>query len=86
MQVAGVQISGPRQIDIVEETLPEPGEGEVALKSICSGISHGTEMNVYRGVAPMWHMVQDRERVSLCPAKSHSGSTRWPTATPASPK
>ena len=61
MKVAGVQISGPRQIDIVEETLPEPGEGQVEIKSICSGISHGTEMNVYRGVAPMWHMTQDRE-------------------------
>ena len=61
MKTTGVQISGPRQITIVEETLPEPGQGQVEIKSICSGISHGTEMNVYRGVAPMWHMKQERE-------------------------
>lgn len=61
MNVTGVQIAGPRRIEIVEEQLPEPGAGQVMVRSICSGISHGTEMNVYRGVAPMWHMVQDPE-------------------------
>lgn len=61
MRVTGVQIEGPRRISIVEQTLPAPGEGQVEVRSLCSAISHGTEMNVYRGDAPMWHMVQDRE-------------------------
>ena len=68
MKTTGIQISGPRQVTIVEETLPEPGQGQVEIKSICSGISHGTEMNVYRGVAPMWHMQQDRETRLFVPA------------------
>lgn len=60
MLVSGVQIEGPRRIAIVEQTLPEPEAGQVEVRSICSAISHGTEMNVYRGDAPMWHMAQDR--------------------------
>ena len=32
------------------------------MRSLYSGISHGTEMNVYRGDAPMWQRKQDRRR------------------------
>lgn len=59
MKIAAVEITGPRQMHLVEDVLPEPGEGQVELRSLYSGISHGTEMNVYRGVAPMWSMQRD---------------------------
>jgi len=61
MKAKAIQFSGPRQLEIVEETLPEVGEGQIRIKSAYSGISHGTEMNVYRGDAPMWTMQQDPE-------------------------
>lgn len=37
----------------------EPREGEVLVRSLVSGISVGTEMNVYRGTAPQWRMRRD---------------------------
>lgn len=70
MKVTAVQLAGPRHIEIIEETLPEPGDGQVELRSICSGISHGTEMNVYRGVAPMWHMARDHDTGVFVPAET----------------
>jgi threonine dehydrogenase-like Zn-dependent dehydrogenase len=33
----------------------------VLVKTVASGISHGTEMNVYRGVAPQWTKTYNRE-------------------------
>lgn len=44
--------SGPRAIEIREKQVQPPGEGEAQIRAICSGISHGTEMLVYRGEAP----------------------------------
>lgn len=61
MKIIAAEIIGPRQIGLVEDELPEPGEEQVELRSLYSGISHGTEMNVYRGDAPMWQMQQDPE-------------------------
>jgi 2-desacetyl-2-hydroxyethyl bacteriochlorophyllide A dehydrogenase len=61
MQISAIEITGPRQIGVVEDSLAQPGEGQVAIRSLYSAISHGTEMNVYRGDAPMWNMQQDRE-------------------------
>jgi 2-desacetyl-2-hydroxyethyl bacteriochlorophyllide A dehydrogenase len=46
-----------RDIDV---PLVEPGE--VLLRATLSAISHGTEMNVYRGRAPHWNLTQDTER------------------------
>ena len=56
-----VIITGPRQVGLRDEPIPSPGEGEVLVETICSGISAGTELNVYRGVAPQWRRRQDRE-------------------------
>lgn len=61
MKIVALEITGPRQISLVEDVLPEPSEGQVEVHSLFSGISHGTEMNVYRGDAPMWAMKQDRD-------------------------
>ena len=56
-----VIITGPREVGLRDEPIPSPGEGEVLVETICSGISAGTELNVYRGVAPQWRRRQDRE-------------------------
>ncbi len=55
-----VEITGLREVRLVEDEIAGPGAGEVAIRSLYSGISHGTEMNVYRGDAPMWRLKQDR--------------------------
>lgn len=54
-------LTGPYQLEFVDITLPELGEHDVRVDAIASGISHGTEMNVYRGVAPQWTKVFDPE-------------------------
>jgi 2-desacetyl-2-hydroxyethyl bacteriochlorophyllide A dehydrogenase len=56
-----VIITGPRQAGVRDEPIGEPGAGEVLVQTLCSGISAGTELNVYRGVAPQWRRRQDRE-------------------------
>ena len=41
--------TAPRQVEIREESLPALGPDEVLVETICSAISAGTEMLVYRG-------------------------------------
>jgi threonine dehydrogenase-like Zn-dependent dehydrogenase len=53
-------ITAPRSMTFLERELPPPGPGEALVQTLYSGISHGTEMNVYRGVAPQWSRVYDR--------------------------
>lgn len=52
-------LTGPRRMDFKNIDLPEIGEGDVLVKSVASAISHGTEMNVYRGVAPQLSKTYD---------------------------
>lgn len=47
-----VIFTGPRAIEIKEAPIPEPGAGEVLVKTLCSAISAGTEMLVYRDQFP----------------------------------
>jgi len=54
-----VTITGPRTIEVREEEVGEPAGGEVLIRSLYSGISAGTEMNVYRGDAPQWSEHRD---------------------------
>ena len=60
IKIRAVEITGLREVSLVEDEIAGPGAGEVAIRSLYSGISHGTEMNVYRGHAPMWQRKQDR--------------------------
>ena len=41
-----------RTVELREEQLPEIGAGEIRVRAVVSGLSHGTEMLVYRGQAP----------------------------------
>lgn len=51
--------TGPRALRVEEEQLRDPGPGEIALEALVSGISAGTELNVYRGLAPQWRKHMD---------------------------
>lgn len=46
--------TGPREVDFIYKPLAPLGPNDVYVQTLFSGISHGTEMNVYRGVAPQW--------------------------------
>jgi threonine dehydrogenase-like Zn-dependent dehydrogenase len=54
-------ITAPRQLAVLTRPLPDPGPDEVVVQTLFTGISHGTEMNVYRGLAPQWSKRFDRD-------------------------
>ncbi len=47
-----VYFTAPRGVEVREETLPALKEGEVLVETVCSAISAGTEMLIYRGEFP----------------------------------
>jgi len=47
-----IYFTAPRQVEVREESLPAPGADEVLVETVCSAISAGTEMLVYRGQFP----------------------------------
>jgi 2-desacetyl-2-hydroxyethyl bacteriochlorophyllide A dehydrogenase len=47
-----VYFVSPGEVELREESLPPPGAGEVLVETICSAISAGTEMLIYRGRFP----------------------------------
>src|SRR5512147_2660293 len=61
-----VYFTAPRQVELREEPLPVPGADEVLVETICSAISAGTEMLVYRGQFP--HLTDSHDPLSshLC--------------------
>src|SRR5579859_2859786 len=44
--------TAPRCVEIRELPTPRPAAGEVLIRTVCSGISGGTERLVYRGEVP----------------------------------
>jgi 2-desacetyl-2-hydroxyethyl bacteriochlorophyllide A dehydrogenase len=68
-----VEFVGPREVTIARRPVRDPGPREVTIKSIVSGISAGTEMNVYRGVAPQWRNQFDETRRLFL----HEGTPDW---------
>ena len=59
LQARAVTFVGPRQVEVRDQSLPDPGAEDVAVHTLYSGISAGTEMNVFRGTAPQWHSKRD---------------------------
>ena len=49
-------LTGPRKVEVREVRVFAPGSREVQIATMFSGISAGTEMNVYRGHAPQWQL------------------------------
>src|SRR5919198_3046862 len=54
-----VVIVGPASVEVQDREVLRPGRTDVLVRTLYSGISAGTEMNVYRGAAPQWRMRQD---------------------------
>ncbi|HRJ57362.1 MAG TPA: zinc-binding alcohol dehydrogenase [Anaerolineales bacterium] len=54
--------TAPKQIDLRETPLPDLKEDEVLVETVCSAISAGTEMLVYRGQFP--HLKDAHDEVS----------------------
>ncbi|HEY9151882.1 MAG TPA: zinc-binding alcohol dehydrogenase [Anaerolineales bacterium] len=52
MQRKTIYFTAPKQVELREEPLPVPGADEVLVETLCSAISAGTEMLVYRGEFP----------------------------------
>src|ERR1700749_4913673 len=44
--------TAPRCVEIMQVPTPQPADGEVLVRTLCSGISGGTERLVYRGEVP----------------------------------
>jgi 2-desacetyl-2-hydroxyethyl bacteriochlorophyllide A dehydrogenase len=61
-----VYFTAPRQVELREESLPALGADDVLVETICSSISAGTEMLVYRGQFP--HLTDSHDAFSsdLC--------------------
>ncbi|MBE7733741.1 zinc-dependent alcohol dehydrogenase [Devosia faecipullorum] len=59
MSTKSLYFTGPRAVEIRTESLDGPGVGQVLLNLEVSGISAGTELNVFRGLAPQWRQAMD---------------------------
>src|SRR5688572_2348764 len=68
-------ITAPRQLAVLTRRLPDPGPEDVVVKTLFSGISHGTEMNVYRGLAPQWSKRFDRDLRLFVPVTPEAPAT-----------
>ena len=44
-----VVFAAPGRVEVANDDIPSPGEGEVLVRTLVSGISAGTELHVFRG-------------------------------------
>ncbi len=58
----------PGKLEVIDVPSLSMGKDQIRLKSLYSGVSHGTEMNVYRGLAPFFRKKQDPETRLFVPA------------------
>jgi 2-desacetyl-2-hydroxyethyl bacteriochlorophyllide A dehydrogenase len=54
-------LEGPRTLRLREEEAPRLQTRDVRVRALASGISHGTELNLYRGTSGFAELVFDRE-------------------------
>jgi NADPH:quinone reductase-like Zn-dependent oxidoreductase len=43
---------GPRQVELAETSVPDPGTGQIVIETVASLISTGTELTAYSGDFP----------------------------------
>jgi 2-desacetyl-2-hydroxyethyl bacteriochlorophyllide A dehydrogenase len=53
-------LEGPRRLRLAEQPTRRLGPGEIRLRALLSGISHGTELSLYRGTSAFTDKVFDR--------------------------
>src|SRR5262245_21389825 len=70
--VRALTLVGPRQLEIREEPNAALEPGQARLRSLVSGISHGTELNLYRGTSPFAENEFDHDR-RLCRPRQDNG-------------
>ena len=67
--------TGPRALEVNDAASKALKPDHVRIATMYTGISHGTEMNIYRGDAPQWTKVQDpKTRLFEEPAE---GQNAW---------
>lgn len=71
MNCLRLYFTGPGQVEVRQESVPPPGEGELLVQTALTGISAGTEMLIYRG-----HFPQELPLDENLPALS--GSLHYP--------
>lgn len=76
MTTQSLYFTGPRAVEVRTETLDGPGPDQVLLDLEVSGISAGTELNVFRGLAPQWRQAMD-PRTRLF-SDAHGSDWHWP--------
>ena len=54
-------VESPKKIAFVEYEDREPVGDEVLIRTTVSGIKHGTEINIYRGIVPSADRIWDAE-------------------------
>ncbi len=59
MKRLSLEFTRPYQVTVIDASLPEPAPHQVLVKTICSAISPGTEMLVYRGQWPESVLLDD---------------------------
>ena len=64
MNRQALYFTGPLRVEVREELAPQPGPGEMLVKSLVSAISAGTELLFYRGQVPQ-ELEQDETIASL---------------------
>jgi 2-desacetyl-2-hydroxyethyl bacteriochlorophyllide A dehydrogenase len=57
-----VEFTSPGKVRLVPMEIPEPGEGEVLVSTLYSGISAGTELTAFTGTNPYLHRQWDAQR------------------------
>jgi threonine dehydrogenase-like Zn-dependent dehydrogenase len=67
-----LMLTAPRELRFEEHPSRAPGPGEVRVRSLLSGISHGTELSLYRGTSAFADHVFDRELRAIVPAGDRS--------------
>jgi 2-desacetyl-2-hydroxyethyl bacteriochlorophyllide A dehydrogenase len=63
-----VTFVGPRQVEVVDAPLRELGPTDILTETLFSGISAGTEMNIYSAKAPQWRTRHDPETGLFVPS------------------
>src|SRR5690606_28246630 len=67
-------LTAPRTLEFVDVDTPAPGPGQVRVRSVLSGISHGTERNLHRGTSPFATKRFDRDLRVFVPAEGEDTS------------
>lgn len=73
IETQSLYFTGPRALEVKTETIAEPRSSELLLDLIVSGISAGTELNVYRGLAPQWRQTMNKKTRLF----THSDNSDW---------